>query len=172
MLDILPTLVELAGDGKPAAYAAALDGRSLLPALQGGAGPGEVLGEYLAEGAIAPLVMIRRGAYKFVHCPADPDQLYDLAADPDERVNLGSQADCAALVAEFRAEVARRWSLTEVHQAVLASQSRRHFVYGALRKGRYLPWDYQPLRDASRLYIRNDQELNDLEAMARFPPRG
>jgi choline-sulfatase len=172
MLDILPTLVELAGDGKPAAYAAALDGRSLLPALQGGAGPGEVLGEYLAEGAIAPLVMIRRGAYKFVHCPADPDQLYDLAADPDERVNLGSRAECAGLVAGFRAEVARRWSLTEVHQAVLASQSRRHFVDGALRQGRYSPWDYQPLRDASRLYIRNDQELNDLEAMARFPPRG
>jgi len=172
MLDILPTLVELAGDGKPAAYAAALDGRSLLPALQGGAGPGEVLGEYLAEGAIAPLVMIRRGAYKFVHCPADPDQLYDLAADPDERVNLGSRAECAGLVAGFRAEVARRWSLTEIHRAVLASQSRRHFVDGALRQGRYSPWDYQPLRDASRLYIRNDQELNDLEAMARFPPRG
>jgi choline-sulfatase len=68
--------------------------------------------------------------------------------------------------------VARRWSLTEVHQAVLASQTRRHFVYGALRQGRYRPWDYQPLREASRLYIRNDQELNDLEAMARFPPLG
>ena len=55
---------------------------------------------------------------------------------------------------------------------MLASQTRRHFVYGALRQGRYRPWDYQPLREASRLYIRNDQELNDLEAMARFPPLG
>jgi choline-sulfatase len=43
-------------------------------------------------------------------------------------------------------------------------------VYDALRKGRYEPWDFQPVRDATRLYIRNDQELNDLEAMARFPP--
>jgi choline-sulfatase len=43
-------------------------------------------------------------------------------------------------------------------------------VYAALREGRYQPWDHQPLRDATRLYIRNDQELNDLEAMARFPP--
>jgi len=66
--------------------------------------------------------------------------------------------------------VARRWSLAEIHQAVLASQRRRHLVCAALREGRYRPWDYQPLRDASRLYIRNDQELNDLEAMARFPP--
>jgi choline-sulfatase len=129
-----------------------------------------VVGEYLAEGAIAPIVMIRRGRHKFVHSAPDPDQLYDLMADPDERVNLSSRTDCAAIVAEFRAEVARRWSLAEIHQAVLASQRRRHLVYAALREGRYRPWDYQPLRDASRLYIRNDQDLNDLEAMARFPP--
>src|SRR5438270_866120 len=160
----------LASEGEALAYAAPIDGRSLLPALEGGAGPGQVVGEYLAEGAVAPIVMIRRGRYKFVHSAADPDQLYDLSADPDERVNLSSRADCAAAVAEFRAEVARRWSLDEIHQAVLASQRRRHLVYAALREGRYRPWDHQPLRDASRLYIRNDQELNDLEAMARFPP--
>ena len=170
LLDILPTLVGLASEGEALAYAAPIDGRSLLPALEGGAGPGQVVGEYLAEGAVAPIVMIRRGRYKFVHSAADPDQLYDLSADPDERVNLSSRADCAAAVAEFRAEVARRWSLDEIHQAVLASQRRRHLVYAALREGRYRPWDHQPLRDASRLYIRNDQELNDLEALARFPP--
>ena len=43
-----------------------------------------MIGEYLAEGAIAPLVMIKRGRYKFVHSPVDPDQLYDLAEDPEE----------------------------------------------------------------------------------------
>jgi choline-sulfatase len=170
LLDIFPTLVDLASEGAETAYSAPIDGRSLLPALEGRAVPGEVVGEYLAEGAIAPIVMIRRGHYKFVHSAADPDQLYDLRADPDERINLSSRADCTALVAEFRTEVARRWSLPEIHQAVIASQRRRHLVYAALRKGRYRPWDYQPLRDASRLYIRNDQELNDLEAMARFPP--
>jgi choline-sulfatase len=52
---------------------------------------------------------------------------------------------------------------------VLASQRRRHLVYAALRSGRYTPWDFQPFRDASRHYVRNDQELNDIETMARFP---
>jgi choline-sulfatase len=113
--------------------------------------------------------MIRRGRYKFVHSPVDPDQLYDVAADCDERNNLAAQPEHAARVAELRAEVARRWQLSELSEAVLASQQRRHFVYSALRQGRYQPWDFQPLRDASRLYIRNDQELNDLESMARFP---
>ena len=113
--------------------------------------------------------MIRRDRFKFVHSPVDPDQLYDLAADPDELVNLAGAPAHAARVQEFRAEVARRWDLEAVHAEVLASQRRRHLVYGALRKGEYTPWDHQPRRDASRLYIRNDQDLNDLEAMARFP---
>ncbi len=142
-----------------------------MPALKGESSrePCEVIGEYLAEGAIAPIVMIRRGRYKFIHSPVDPDQLYDLMADPDERVNLADRHEHARLIGAFRAELERRWNLPAVHEAVLASQRRRHFVYASLRHGRYQPWDFQPLRDASRLYIRNDQELDDQEAMARFP---
>jgi choline-sulfatase len=170
LLDLTPTFAALAYDGAPPAYAAPLDGTNLLPALEGGGEPpGEVIGEYLAEGAIAPIVMIRRGRYKFVHSPADPDQLYDVAADPDERTNLVPQSDHAAVVADFRAEVGQRWRLAELHEAVRASQRRRHFVYAALREGRYTPWDFQPLRDASRRYIRNDQKLEDQEELARFP---
>ena len=69
-----------------------------------------------------------------------------------------------------RAEVARRWDLPALHAAVIASQQRRHWVYDALRTGRYTSWDFQPIRDAGRQYVRNDQDLGDLEAMARFPP--
>ena len=177
LLDLLPTLVELGGDGRIPDYAAPLDGRSLAPLLAGrtadsGERPHEVVGEYLAEGAIAPIVMIRRGRYKFVHSPVDPDQLYDISADPLELINLAGGVDQAATVAAFREEIGQRWSLSAVHEQVLASQRRRHLVDAALRIGRYVPWDFQPLRDASRLYVRNDQELNDIETLARFPPAG
>jgi choline-sulfatase len=166
LVDLLPTLVELAG-GAP--LAAPADGTSLVPALAGSAAPGEVFGEYCGEAALAPLVMIRRGPFKYVHSPVDPDQLYDLAHDPLELANLAVQPGAAATLAAFRAETAARWDLPGLHAAVLASQRRRHLVYRALRKGRFRPWDHQPPADAAKLYIRNDQELNDLEAMARFP---
>ena len=65
-----------------------------------------VVGEYAAEGACAPIVMLRRGTLKFVHCAVDPDQLYDLATDPHERVNLAADPAWAATVTAFRAEVA------------------------------------------------------------------
>jgi choline-sulfatase len=168
LVDVLPTLCELAG-GDAIRYATPLDGRSLVPQLGGAPGSDEVIGEYLAEGAVAPLVMIKRGRWKFVHCPVDPDQLYDLAHDPDERENLAFDEAHAPTVGAFRAEVARRWDLARLHADVVASQQRRHLVDAALRCGRYTPWDFQPMRDASRLYVRNDQDLGDLEAMARFP---
>jgi choline-sulfatase len=169
LVDMLPTLVELANDGRGIDYAAPLDGRSLLPHLSYGEGHDEVIGEYLAEGAIAPLVMIRRGPWKFVHSPADPDQLYNLVDDPHELANLAAAAVPSGALAGFRAEAAGRWDFAGLDAAVRESQRRRHLVSAALGIGTPAPWDYQPFRDASMQYIRNRADLDDLEAMARYP---
>jgi len=168
LVDILPTLCELGGVAENR-FATPLCGRSLVPALSGAAAGDEVIGEFLAEGAIAPVVMIRRGRWKFVHSPVDPDQLYDLVGDPSELRNLAADPAHAASVGAWHAQVRERWDLDALQADVIASQRRRHLVDAALRQGRYQPWDHQPMRDASKLYVRNDQELNDLEAMARFP---
>jgi choline-sulfatase len=169
LLDLLPTLAAIAGDGAEPDYAIKPDGRSLLPELSGQAGQDLALGEYLAEGAIAPIVMIRRDQWKFIHCPADPDQLYDLAADPDERRNLGQDPADAGIVSRFRAEVAQGWDLPALDRAVRESQKRRHFVAASLQQGRVKPWEFQPFVDASRQYMRNHLKLDELEARARFP---
>jgi len=168
LVDILPTLVDLAG-GDVAALSGATDGRSLRPHLESGAGHDEVIGEYLAEGAVAPIVMIRRDKWKFIHSPADPDQLYDLAADPKERDNLAARPEHTGRVAEFRAEIARRWDLAALDAEVRESQRRRRVVNAALTKGETRAWDFQPFKDAGKSYVRNTIPLDDLEAMARFP---
>jgi choline-sulfatase len=174
-MDLLPTLVDLAGgedanrdDG--ATLVGPLDGHSLLPHLRGQPGRDEALGEYLAEGAIAPIVMIRRGRHKFIHSPADPEQLFDLVADPDELVNLADDPGCAELAAEFRREVETRWDLAALDREVRLSQRRRIAVAAALGTGIRSPWDYAPGYDAAHRYIRNDRDLGDLEREARFPP--
>ena len=169
LVDIVPTLVEIGRDGEMPASLHDIDGRSLLPHLSGGAGHDEAFGEYLAEGAIAPIVMIRRGRYKFVLSPPDPDQLYDLLADPDERLNLAEMPEHEELRLRFRDEVSRRWDLPAIEHAVRESQHRRHLVAAALSTGVRTTWDYQPPRDASREYIRNHSDLDAIEARARFP---
>ena len=153
LLDLLPTLADLSGGD--AALGGPIDGRSLAPHLEGRTGHDEALGEYLAEGAIAPMVMIRRGALKFIHSPPDPDQLYDLAADPGERANLAADPAHAGTVAAFRDEVARRWRLDALDAEVRASQRRRRLVGAALMTGAVHAWDFQPFRDAARQYVRS-----------------
>jgi choline-sulfatase len=167
LVDILPTLLDLT-EVEPV-LAAPIAGGSLKPHLMGALGPDGVVGEYLAEGAIAPIVMLRQGPWKFVHSPADPDQLYNVDEDPEELANLASDPGHGAVVAGFRAQVAERWDLARLHDAVLASQRRRRLVGQALDQGGRRPWDFQPWRDASRQYMRNTMKLDDVEARARLP---
>ena len=167
LLDLLPTLMDIGG-GEAASFGLPIDGRSLTPHLEGRPGHDEAVGEYLAEGAIAPMVMIRRGPFKFIHSPPDPDQLFDLSTDRGERHNLAAGGH-AEIVAGFRDEVASRWRLDVLDAEVRSSQRRRRLVNAALTKGEVRSWDFQPFRDAGKEYIRNTMALDDLEAMARFP---
>ncbi|MGN6765503.1 MAG: choline-sulfatase, partial [Rhizobiaceae bacterium] len=86
-LDILPTLADLAGVDM-AAIMPWTDGQSLKPLMEGVTRTAPVLMEYAAEGSHAPMVAIRDGRYKFVHCEIDPPQLFDLESDPNEQKNL------------------------------------------------------------------------------------
>ncbi len=154
LVDLLPTLVELAAPDEPLPAADPPDGSSLVPLLEGnGAGWDDtVAAEYLAEGTYAPCVMLRRGPLKYVHCPGDPDQLYDLERDPDELVNLADDEPHA--VAELRAEVERRWDLGALREQGLSSQQRRLAVARALRVGEPPVWDYAPPDGSRDRYVR------------------
>ena len=170
LLDLLPTLVELAGGDPAGDLGHVVDGTSLVPALHGDRDPDRtVLGEYLGEGAVAPIFMIRRHQWKFVWSQPDGAQLFNLRLDPDERRNLAVTAAHAATVAAFRAEVDTVWDPARIHAEVLASQRARRAVDRALRTGRYAAWDYVPIPDSANQYVRNHRDLRLVEASRRYP---
>lgn len=169
-LDLLPTLVELAGGQID--HGLELEGHSLLPHLQGKGGHDEVLGEYMAEGTLSPLMMIRRGPWKFVYSEQDPLLLFNLDNDPLERQNLAESSEHKSILAGFLAEARERWDIPAIHAATLASQRRRRLVAEALSHGKLTSWDHQPWVDASQQYMRNHIDLDDLERRARFPAVG
>ncbi|EYE97109.1 putative choline sulfatase [Aspergillus ruber CBS 135680] len=88
-MDLLPTFVDFVGG--ELVHELPLDGVSLLPHLtddHSGPKTDTVLGEYMGEGTQSPVVMIRRGRWKFVYSLIDPPMLFDLESDPHEKVNL------------------------------------------------------------------------------------
>lgn len=174
LLDLLPTLLEYAGDGAMPELASPIDGRSLLSELSQASdrqGPPVVV-EYLGEGAVAPMLMVRDGRYKYSCAPGDAPMLFDLADDPEERRNLYGDSGVTAIESELEAIASRHWQVERVHEAVVASQTRRRLIHAALQTGAVRSWDFQPFRDAARLYNRNlADEMYDTDRRARIPYR-
>ena len=169
-LDVTPTLCDLAGISMDEVMPWT-DGESLVPVIGGAERTTPVLMEYAAEASYAPLVGIREGKWKYIHCELDPEQLYDLEADPHELTNLAASDNpvIRATLEAFRQMREARWDMAAFDAAVRESQARRWVVYEALRNGAYYPWDHQPLQKASERYMRNHMNLDNLEESKRYP---
>ncbi|MEM6677734.1 MAG: choline-sulfatase [Pseudomonadota bacterium] len=170
LIDLMPTFLELAGGG-PEMLGEPIDGRSLLPLARGEADPvDEAIGEYCAEMTPSPVFMIRRGALKYIHCDVDPPQLYDLATDPQERVNRAIEPAYADAARAFAAEVTARWDSEQLRADVIRTQRSRRALHAAMEAGAAEHWDYNPPRDASQEYVRNHMDWTVAAAHYRFPP--
>ena len=167
-IDVTPTLCELAGIDM-SEIMPWTTGESLVHLGQGGSRDTPVAMEYAAEGSFAPLVCLRYGKWKYTRCALDPDQLFDLEADPHELNNLAEVPEHQGTASQLRAKSEARWDLDAFDAAVRQSQACRWVVYESLRNGHYYPWDYQPLQKASERYMRNHMDLNILEESQRFP---
>lgn len=105
--DIYSTILELSGVQRGEAER---DGRSLLP-LVNGEPEAEWRDHVVTEGAGLEQVlftqrMLRKGSYKYVFNCGDIDELYDLAKDPHELVNLLHDTDYQDVLADMRISLA------------------------------------------------------------------
>ncbi len=104
LLDVFPTLCELAGHPVPES----VEGRSLVPALRD---PAAAVRDslYLAYGSVQRAV--KDGRHKLIEYVVGggrTTQLFDLARDPWERENLAERAGQRVLLKRLRTELARQ----------------------------------------------------------------
>ena len=132
LIDILPTLAELAGVGT----SFPIDGLSFAPALRGGATPrgrdGLLFSEYHGYRSPGSAYMVLKGPHKYCHYLHEPCELYDLDADPAERTDLGACPESEPVRRDLRAELARILDVDAFESTVTRYNLRRQAVFAAL----------------------------------------
>lgn len=160
LVDLVPTFNAIAG---VETASEPLEGMNLASLLdRGNPAPARAIhAEYTAEATPVPIFMIRQGGYKFIASSHDGDLLFDMDKDPDERFNLARDPDHEALVAEFRAEVARKWNEQDLIRDILLSQKRRAIVRDAMGKGDKLRWNHGETGTDKVIWYRGEQGYNE-----------
>jgi choline-sulfatase len=146
LLDIGPTLVELAGG----ASMPWVSGRSLMGFLTGDGKVSDWHNTAFAElGGLrgdVPGRMIRRGPWKLSYYYGyDRPQLFNLESDPEEWNDLGDDASYAHIRDELLADVREGWSGGEVLRGIEIAQRDRH-VLGEFQKNARMSADDPPDR--------------------------
>ncbi len=160
LLDLLPTFNGLAGIESPVE---SLEGVDLTGLLDRGnpAASRTVYAEYLAETTPAPIFMIRRGRHKFISSSHDGEVLFDLTADPDERVNLAGSPEHRELLEGFTREIAEKWDEAALTRDILLSQKRRALVKAAMGQGEKQRWNHGESGSDQVLWYRGEEGYNE-----------
>jgi choline-sulfatase len=168
LVDLLPTFMDLATDGKAPGPVSPMDGNSLTGLLAGGHADWDnrVISEYTGEGVNAPCRMVRRDNFKYIYTHGHPPLMYDLDADPLEVNNIAGTPDVADTEAKLAVEILDGWNPDWVNKRCLQSQRERLLVQKATDG---VP-DYAYINRAGddTRYVRNASAVG-IKAAARYP---
>lgn len=168
LIDLMPTMLDLASGGEFTGYAAPCDGASLMPALNGdiSAMPDVAIAEFAADGSTGPSRMVRKGKWKLMWLEGQDTLLYDVEADPNEMNNLSGQPDYEQVEAELTAILFDGWDPDALRTEIRASQERRLAIHRIT--GGEPSYVSKVRLDDDQRYIRNAGAA-DTKARARLP---
>ena len=161
LLDLLPTFGAMATGNNWKDAVEDLDGDSLISITGKGDHDRPIYAELLSEGILAPIFMIRRDGFKLITSKGDPDLLYDLVNDPDERLNLAEEPQHQDRLTALLEEAYSKWDSDDLVEKILLSQRRRRLVLDAHAIGQAPHWDYDTGAEDDTRYYRGDGNYND-----------
>lgn len=153
LVDLSATLMDLADVPDKEAWLADLDGDSFRPLLSGAAAwKNSALSEYYAEGTVQPMLMLRKGRYKYVYVHEHAPLLFDLETDPLELDDLAQSPSYQAVAQGLEAELLGDLDVAALRERILQSQRERLLIASAVEKGGN--WAFEARRNAANLYSR------------------
>lgn len=163
LVDLLPTLCDLAQINLADFAPRTPDGTSLIPLCDGPAETRDtaVYAEITSEGVPSPMFMVRRGAFKLMTGGGGPDLLFDLRADPEERNDLAAASGSAGALAALRRLAAEKWDAQALEEEVRASQRERRLVQAAHGCGAAPAWDSLESDPVWSSCLRSPDDYND-----------
>lgn len=160
LLDLLPTFMGIATGTGWTSPVEQLDGIDLTTILDQPQPDRVIHAEYLAEATNAPILMIRQGPYKFIYSPDDPALLFDLVADPHERVNLATDPAHADRVVALTAQVLQSWDIETLSRDIRQSQRQRHLILQGYEHGQKPRWNHAEEPGTDVIWYRGDGSYN------------
>ena len=163
LVDLLPTLCDLAGVDPADRAPRPPDGDSLIPLCDdpGAVREVPVLGEITSEGVPSPMFMVRHGRFKLMTGGGAPDLLFDLGADPEERIDLASDPAGGSVLAALRRLAERTWDAAGLAEEVRTSQRERRLVRAAHGHGPAPVWDALETDPVRASCLRAPDDYND-----------
>ncbi|MEM7534264.1 MAG: sulfatase-like hydrolase/transferase [Chloroflexota bacterium] len=153
-IDVAATMVDALG-GPPLANS---PGRSFLPQIDGRADvpawEDVAFSEYCADEYVPEAVggktyqrMIRLNEWKLVYYHGFEPQLFNLAKDPEERVDRAGDADCQEIRSELMARVLDGWDVDEIAATMAAKRADNDVLCGWAKQTNppnQYRWDLRP----------------------------
>lgn len=168
LVDLMPTLLDLAHEDEFNDYAAPIDGASLLSALYGDPAelPDTVISEFAADGSTGPSRMVKKGPWKLMWLEGVDTLLFNVSEDPNELNNRADDPALAALRSELENLLFDGWNPEELRSEIRASQVRRLAIHKIT--GGEPNYVNTVRHDDNTRYIRNAGAA-DTKAKARLP---
>ena len=162
LVDLFPTMLDVAGLIQESGFPHPLDGHSLTPFLKDETPrdwPNQAIVENFGEGTIAPIRALIRGRHKLIYAHGQPDQLHDLEDDPSEWHNHARESDYEGITRTLKAALLKDWDPGVADRQIRESQHKRAFLKETLFSGAYAPWDFQPFFEGARQYVRRHSNV-------------
>ena len=168
LIDLMPTLLDVAKGSTFDGYIDPIDGQSLVPALQGHVGSlsDTAISEFAADGSTGPSRMVKKGPWKYMWLEGQDTLLYNTESDPNELDNRSGHGDVADLENELAGIAMAGWDPDHYYRAIAACQKRRLLIHKCTGGD---PTYVNIVRlDDDQRYIRNAGAA-DTKARARLP---